>query len=141
MKKKGRFLKISLITITVLALLTAIHVILIVDTSPVDNGNIELTRVDFNSKIDQSVAVPIQTTISKLPGVTQTVLNNQDGNIVVGFDNNKTNIQSIYEAIELKYPKMSTIFIPTEEDLASSCPVMNRNSATFRVVSTIKNIF
>ena len=70
MKKRNKVIKISVITIMVLLLVTAIHVILIVDTTPVDNGNIELTRVDFNSKLEPEVANPMQTSIRNLPGVT-----------------------------------------------------------------------
>lgn len=141
MKNGKKIFKISAITLLVLVLVTVIHIILVVDTSPVPNGNIQLTRVDFDEKLEASVAAPMQTFLSKLNGVTQTVLNVEDQNIVVGFDNNITSIQKISDEINSAYPEKTTIYIPSEAELAGTCPVINRNTATYKMIASIKNIF
>ena len=139
--KRRKIFKVSLISLFVLSLIIVIHIILVVDTSPVDNGNIQLTRIDIKGNTDKSASAPMQTFVSNIEGVNQTVLNEDGRNIVVGFDNNVTSIKKIHDRVNEQYPQETTMYIPSDAELAASCPVINRNTNMYKMISAIKNIF
>jgi|GEM_PF-3065150 len=140
MKKRNKIIIISLSSFFLLVLITVIHIILVVDTSPVENGNIQLTRVDLKEDINENEGRPIQTYLRNIEGVTQTVLNTTDNNIVIGFDNNVTSIAKIGEDLNNRYPDKTTMYIPTAAEMAGTCPVINRNTTTYKMIASIKNI-
>jgi hypothetical protein len=129
--------------LSVVLLLFIVLVIHIATAKPIviENATIQVSRIDFDKPFDAIGAIDIQNKIKTIPGVKSDVI--VKSNVVVFFHDNKiANSEKVYnQLMALGNYKAQRFILP--ENLASKkvCPVMNRDSFSYKFSRGIQSIF
>jgi hypothetical protein len=127
----------------VVLLLFVVLVIHIATAKPIviENATIQVSRIDFDKPFDSIGAIDIQNKIKTIPGVKSDVIVKR--NVIVFFHDNKiANSEKVYnQLMALGNYNAQRFILP--ENLASKkvCPVMNRDSFSYKFSRGIQSIF
>lgn len=129
-------LSISLILFTVLV----IHIYQVTKPSPNPTMAWTLERIDVAQEDIPNLTLAAKT-IRNQEGVRTCKVNREQGTMVFAYDTGSGfEPNKVVEAISDITPTAS-LFTPSEEDLATSCPVMDQESLSYRFGNFIKNTF
>jgi copper chaperone CopZ len=145
MKKK--FIKIAIWSGSIFALLVtvlAVHIYMVIppkEQNPTVNW--QLSRIDIKESLplSEEQVNEINRSIKSIDGVERAVVNKDHGTIVVAYFPSKNNIDEIYSRFTENTVISTSLFKPTKDQLAASCPVIDKNSISYRMGSFFQNIF
>lgn len=129
-------------TFTVLSLILAIHIYDVTRDKPVPhNANIELGRIDFKASMDSIQAQEIKSQTYRILGVKHVYFNHTDNIMVYGFNSDLTNATQVYDQLKEQIAFEGDLYRVTEEQMASSCPVIDKSSITGRMGKAFESLF
>lgn len=105
------------------------------------NANLEMARIDFHSPIDSTSAHRVKSLTRSIEGVKHVYFNIPDGIMVYGFSSDITNGQEVFEKIMAQSRLKGERYEVSEEQLASSCPVINKSSLTYKIGNAFERLF
>lgn len=124
-----------------LCLVLVVHIYMVTkDAKPV-NHDLFLARVDFSEKIDSSDAAQIKREVVHLKGITNCYVNVKESTLVFGYRKGQQNPDDVVSKINAVSNHTATRFIPSEEDLAGSCPAIDKSSLTYKFGQFVKSVF
>jgi hypothetical protein len=113
-------------------------------TGKADNmhmANVAMGRIDFDKALD-SIAYPtIQTFLKEQQGVRHTYLNKNDGILVFGYHIDEVDKTALFDLVIEQFGPIGTLYQIDEDQVANSCPVIDRHSFAGRVSSGFQKLF
>ncbi|MFN3800391.1 MULTISPECIES: hypothetical protein [Belliella] len=119
----------------------AVHVYMVTQPKQGAMPNLTMSRIDFESPLDSLSAVKIKTYTSLMEGVKDVRVNKESGHIVCLYDRNKKAPQEIVDAISKDFYLSASLYQPSDEMLAQSCPAINKNSLTWKLGAFFQRTF
>ena len=132
----------ALTTFTLLSLILAIHIYDVTrDRQVPHNANLELGRIDFTVSMDSVQAKEIKSQTYRIHGVKHVYFNHTDNIMVYGFNSDLTNATHVYDQLKEQVAFEGELYRVTEEQMASSCPVIDKSSITGRMGKAFESLF
>lgn len=101
----------------------------------------QMSRIDFKEPIDSLEATKIKNAVNSLPGIDGSLFNTSNGIFVYAFYPEKQNDKNVWNRIMSIRKYNAVRYIPDPEKLKSGCPVMNKNSFSYRAIVYFYSIF
>ena len=136
--------KIKIVLLSILGFFLLMFVILvyhIATAKPVDNANIQISRIDFDKPFDSISTIDIQQKLHSIPGVKSEIIVKR--NVVVYFhDNRIADSKKVYNELMTKGNYNAKRFIvPANLANKEVCPVMRRDGISYKFTKFIQGIF
>ncbi|MCH7414467.1 heavy-metal-associated domain-containing protein [Belliella sp. R4-6] len=130
-----------LVIFAALVVTLAVHIYLV--TQPKNNGmpNMTMSRIDFVTQLDSLEAINVKNHTSQLDGVKDVRVNVKAGHMVCLYDRNKQAPQDIIESISKDFYLEASLYQPSDEMLAQSCPAINKSSLTYKLGAFFQRTF
>jgi len=144
---KKTFIKIAIWSgsiLTLLIIVLAVHIYMVIPTKEENpTASWQLSRIDIKEPLplSENQVKEINRSIKSIDGVERAVVNKDHGTLVVAYFPSKNNIDLIYSRFTENTDISTSLFKPTKDQLAASCPVINKNSISYRMGSFFQNIF
>ena len=122
-----------------LIVVLAVH-IYIVTRPKVNPYTKEMARIDIKQDINQNDANKIATWLYQQKGIDHVLVNPQTDIVVFTFYPYKTTANQITSNFKSNFNYKAERFIPTQDELMSSCPVAG-SSVTYKVYNFFKQVF
>jgi hypothetical protein len=119
----------------------AIHIYMVTKPNAEYHTNWQLSRIDFEAPIDSVQAHVAISSIKRIEGVQRAILNAEAGTLVFAFDPQQYSSEKIYTHFQKMGFANTSLFIPTEDQLATSCPIMDKTSISYRIGVFFQNLF
>ncbi|AFL84776.1 hypothetical protein Belba_2210 [Belliella baltica DSM 15883] len=130
-----------LVLFSALVVTLAVHIYLVTQPKGNEGPNLAMSRIDFDSQLDSLEAVKIKTYTSLMDGVRDVRVNLASGHLVCLYDRNKQAPQDIVESISKDFLVQASLFQPSDEMLAQSCPAINKSSLTYKLGAFFQRTF
>jgi hypothetical protein len=140
--KINRKIKIALLSILgIFLVLFGILVYHIANARPIENANIQISRIDFDQPFDSLATVEIQKKLHEIEGVKSDII--VKNNVVVFFhDNTLTNSKKVFDQLMLKGNYNANLFIvPANIANAQVCPVIKKDGFKYKFSKFIQSVF
>ncbi|WP_412476926.1 hypothetical protein [Flavobacterium sp. TBRC 19031] len=133
--------KIVLSLLGVVLLLFGILVYHIASMKPVENANIQISRIDFDKPFDSLSTIEIKKKLHEIKGVKSEIIVKR--NVVVYFhDNNIADSKKVYDELMNKGNyKAERFLLPANLAQKQVCPVMKKDSYKYKFSKFIQGIF
>lgn len=130
-----------LVIFAALVVTLAVHIYLV--TQPKNDGkpNLTMSRIDFVNQLDSLEAINVKNHTRKLDGVRDVRMNAKSGHMVCLYDRNKQAPSDIIESISKDFYLEASLYQPSEEMLAQSCPAINKSSLTYKLGAFFQRTF
>jgi hypothetical protein len=131
-------------TAVILGILTSVLAVHIYQVSNKPKGGVDgwqMARIDFTQPIDSSQSILIRTALHQLEGIHHSVINIPEGILVYAYDPMVQNSRDIFVALGDATGLASKRFVVAESDLSGACPIIDKNSITYRVSSGFQKLF
>jgi len=139
--KKIKWIAGSILGITALLFVALVVHILLVTPKNYDNNSLQLSRIDFKEPIDSVKAKHINAQLRSIDGVKNTFFNIEDGTLVYSHDLNKVDAEQAFETLMQKGNYKAERFVVTDAMKNTGCPIMDRNSFSYRFSNGIHKLF
>lgn len=129
-KKNTRILIGTLSISVILFIALVVHIAIVTNPKDKPHYGIQLSRIDFNTKMDTSAANEINAYVRSIKGVTATMFSFENNNLVYAHQLDIVSGQEVYEKlqaakqIDAKRYSVSA----AEMDKLAKCPVMSEHS-------------
>ena len=140
--KVNKKIKIALLSILGFFLLMFVILVYHIATAkPVDNANIQISRIDFDKPFDSISTIDIQQKLHAIAGVKSEIIVKR--NVVVYFhDNRIADSKKVYDELMTKGNYNAKRFIvPANLANKEVCPVMRRDGISYKFTKFIQGIF
>lgn len=133
--------KIILSVLGIALLLFGILVYHIASMKPVENANIQISRIDFDKPFDSLSSIDIQNKLHEIKGVKSEIIVKR--NVVVYFhDNNIADSKKVFDELMTKGNyKAERFLLPANLAQKQVCPVMKKDSYKYKFSKFIQGIF
>tara|TARA_R110002049_G_C9149370_1_gene560156 strand:+ start:562 stop:1008 length:447 start_codon:yes stop_codon:yes gene_type:complete len=130
--------------LTILVIILAVHIYLV--TQPKEKNptlSWQLARIDINESIPLSKEIVSKTykTLKQIKGIQRIVVNSKEGNVVIAYFPKDQTQEGIYSAFEKNTDFTSVLFTPSDKQLAAGCPVLDKNSISYKLGSFFEGVF
>ena len=136
-----KILKYSLIIlgsiILILGTTLVIHIAMVSGQS-YDNSSIQMTRFDFQQELNPELVKTASISLRELDGYQNHRFSPNKDFVVVMYSNQNHNSTDIANKLNSQLPTSTTIYKPNME--STGCPVIDKNSISYRVSSGIKKL-
>lgn len=107
----------------------------------IDNPTVQVSRIDFDQKIDSSHFISIKEKLKSINGVKDEIIIKD--NVVVYFhDNAVTNSRKVFDQFSKLIDCNARMFVvPPHLNSKSACPVTGDNGFVTRITRTINKLF
>ncbi|WP_215222847.1 heavy-metal-associated domain-containing protein [Echinicola shivajiensis] len=129
---------VALVVILVATL--AVHIYLVTNDRP-KGPNWAMSQIDFNEDMDSLKMEEIKTELLEIEGMRDVRINRTSDYLIVLYDRKQHNPHDLVDNLNKDYQLQSTLFQPSEEQLAASCPAIDKKSLTYMVESYFENLF
>ncbi len=140
--KINKKIKIALLSILGFFLLMFVILVYHIATAkPVDNANIQISRIDFDKPFDSLSTIEIKQKLHSIAGVKSEITVKR--NVVVYFhDNRIADSKKVYDELMTKGNyKAQRFVIPAALANKQVCPVMRRDGISYKFTKFIQRIF
>lgn len=133
---------LSLLAITgVLVIILAVHIYDVTHREQLPTKHWQMARIEFAAPLDSPMAMQVQSYFHQHALVKYSHMNTEQGWLVFAFDNRNSDANSIYQSMKTKLPVATTLYNPSANDMAGSCPVIDKSSVTYKLGSFFQRIF
>lgn len=122
-----------------LFIVLAVHIYSVTKPVYYDNNDLQLARIDFRQDLDAAEASKVRSFVMAMPGVQNVMFNEHDRTLVYGYTLGQQTSENVFTSLMRSGDYKAVRFIPTEEQMASGCPMGggNKNSFVYRASATI----
>jgi hypothetical protein len=122
----------------VLFLVLAVHIYQVTKPVHYDNGDLQLSRIDFKQDIDSAEAIRISHFVAGMPGIQNAMFNLHDRTLVYGYTLGKQNSEQVYNEL-IRFGQYKALrFVPDQAQLVGGCPLgKDKNSFVYKLSARI----
>jgi hypothetical protein len=128
---------IAILLVTVLA----VHIYQVTATKKNNGPSMAMSKILLHEELDSLTSLGVKFFIQENEGVKDTRINRSAGHAICLYDRNSNDVREIIEALNQKFELRATLFQPSAEELAMSCPAIDRNSVTYKLGNFFENLF
>ncbi len=140
--KINRKIKIALLSILgITVLLFGILVYHIANARPIENANIQVSRIDFDKPFDSLSTIEIKKQLHEINGVKSEII--VKNNVVVYFhDNTVADSKKVFSELMAKGKYNANRFIiPESMANAQACPVIKKDGFKYKFSKFVQSVF
>lgn len=104
-------------------------------------SSMALSRIDLDQPIDDAAGDRIKSYLLSDTAIKDIRLNKEKGHIICLYDRRKLSPQEIISSLDEKMQLTGSLYQPSEEMLAQSCPAIDKNSITYKLGAFIQKRF
>lgn len=122
----------------------AIHIAMVTPSGTPKNqtANWQLGKIDFASSLDSAQYKEAKKAIWQINGIKQAVIGTDRDNLVFAYTNNgDLTHEKVYENFSKNISFESSLFTPSADQMAASCPVIDKSSITYRLGNYFQDLF
>ncbi|NVJ48210.1 MAG: hypothetical protein HWE21_00080 [Cytophagia bacterium] len=142
--KKRLILRIGLYSLGVAILLCVVlvaHILAVTKPSNNTHVNWQLSRIDFENSLNDEQAQQILKAIKSIDGIKNTFVNNEQGTLVYSYQAGQLSNEEVYNQFTQKVDLAAKPYVAPPIDEASGCPVMDKESLSYRFSSFVQKTF
>ena len=133
---------LSLLSITgILVVILAVHIYDVTHREQLPTKHWQMARIEFAAPLDSPLAIQLKERVQAHTAVKYSHINQEQRWLVFAFDNRNTNAETIYQSMKTTLPVASSLYKPSANDMAGSCPVIDKSSVTYKLGSFFQRIF
>jgi hypothetical protein len=128
----------------IFALLIMILAVHIYQVSNKPKGGVDgwqMARIDFTQSLDSTEFSFVRDVLHGLGGIHHSVANIPEGILVYAYDPQKQKASDVYMSLIKETGFKAKRFVVTESNLGGACPVIDKNSITYRISSGFQKLF
>lgn len=140
--KIKKIIKISLLSLlSIASILFVVLVYHIINVNPIENPNIQISRIDFTTTLDSTEALDVKEKLHSIDGVKRDIII-KENRVVYYHDNNKVDAQSVYTQLMAKGNYSAAPFVlPASMATKQVCPVLKKDSFKYRFAQWVRRVF
>lgn len=130
--------------ISILIIVLAVHIYLVTqpkETNPTAAWQLARIDLDETTPLSQEIISASYKALKEIDGIQRISVNAEQGNIVIAYFTNKHTSENIYNEFAKKTNLNSSLFIPSKDQLAQGCPVIDEASISYKLGSFFQGIF
>lgn len=109
---------------------------------PIDNANMQISRIDFKEPLDSMKVKEIHRNLKSIPGFMGDHFNPEKGVLVYFHDNRIADSKKVFTQLMAKGNyKAERFVLPASLANKQVCPVMNRDGFSYKFTQTVQRIF
>ncbi|MBN8640716.1 MAG: hypothetical protein J0L86_02805 [Flavobacteriales bacterium] len=138
-KKKIKIAVLSILGITLVLFVVLVHHI--ANARPIENANIQISRIDFDQPFDSLSTIQIKEKLHSIQGVKSDII--VKNNVVVYFhDNTVADSKKVYAELMTKGDyKAQRFILPATMANNQVCPVMKKDSFKYKFSKWVQKHF
>lgn len=138
-KKKIKIAVLSILGITLVLFVVLVHHI--ANARPIENANIQISRIDFEQPFDSLSTIQIKEKLHSIQGVKSDII--VKNNVVVYFhDNTVADSKKVYAELMTKGDyKAQRFILPATMANNQVCPVMKKDSFKYKFSKWVQKHF
>lgn len=138
-KKKIKIAVLSILGITLVLFVILVHHI--ANARPIENANIQISRIDFDQPFDSLSTIQIKEKLHSIQGVKSDII--VKNNVVVYFhDNTVADSKKVYAELMTKGDyKAQRFILPATMANNQVCPVMKKDSFKYKFSKWVQKHF
>ncbi len=117
-----------------------IHLYLVTPSEQTHHQNWQLSRIDFEEPITDEKAKEINQALKSIEGIKATNINREHQNVVYAYETKALNAHEVFVEFMTKGDFRAKPFKAPLISEATGCPVIDKNSFTYRFSALIKKI-
>lgn len=136
--------KITVALLSSIGIALVLFVVLVyhvANAKPIENANIQISRIDFDRPFDSLTTIEIKQKLHSIKGVKSDII--VKNNVVVYFhDNSVTDSKKVFSELMNKGNyKAQRFIVPAALASNSVCPVMKKDSFKYKFAQWVRNTF
>ncbi|AWW31924.1 heavy-metal-associated domain-containing protein [Echinicola strongylocentroti] len=128
------------VVVLLLVATLAVHIYMVTSSRP-DGPNWAMSQIDFNEDLDSLKSEKIKTDLLAIEGMREARINTKSDFIILLYDRKQHNPHDLVKQVNTGYEIQASLFQPSEDQLAASCPAINKNSLTYKLGSYFEQVF
>ncbi|WP_194778132.1 heavy-metal-associated domain-containing protein [Pararhodonellum marinum] len=124
-----------------LVMVLAIHIYQVTSEKRNQGPAFAMSKIMLNQELDSLEAIEIKQFILGKEGVKDTRINVRSGHIICLYDRNVWAPQELVDETNKAFTLNSSLYQPSQEELAASCPAIDKNSMTYKLGSFFEKLF
>lgn len=138
-KKKIKIAVLSILGITLVLFVVLVYHI--ANARPIENANIQISRIDFDQPFDSLSTIQIKEKLHSIKGVKSDII--VKNNVVVYFhDNNVADSKKVFDQLMTKGDyKAQRFILPATMANNQVCPVMKKDSFKYKFSKWVQKYF
>ncbi len=142
LKRWGLRIAVSLgVILMILSTVLAVHIYQVTNKPKGGVDGWQLARIDFKEPIDSNQIAEIRNVLHSQKGIKHSLFNPQEDILVYAFDPEEQQSAEVYNILQKETGYKAERYVVSAEDLAGSCPVIDKNSITYRISSGFQKLF
>lgn len=101
----------------------------------------QLARIDFKEQINSVQVAEIRNVLHAQKGIKHSLFNAKEDVLIYAFDPTEQQSEAVFNVLQKETPYKTERYVVSAGDLAGSCPVINKNSITYRISSGFQKLF
>ncbi|MCH7408217.1 heavy-metal-associated domain-containing protein [Belliella sp. DSM 111904] len=127
--------------LVVLVTTLAVHIYAVTRPKPGAISHLALTRIDFDQSLDSLQAVQMTNLVNKLEGVQEVRVNKNSGHVICMYNHKEISPNDIAAMLKSETSMVASVYQPSQETLAQSCPAFNEESLTYKLGAFFQKSF
>jgi hypothetical protein len=127
--------------IIILSGVLAIHIYQVTNRPKGGVDGWQMARIDFKEPVDSQKVSVIRAVLHEMNGIHHSLANIPEGTLVYAYDPNLNDSKKVFSAIVQVTGVKAERFIVDETTLSNGCPVIDKNSITYRISSGFQKLF
>lgn len=140
-----KWIKRSLLTIAgIFVLLTGVLAWHIYQVSNKAKGGVDgwqMARIDFKQSLDSSQTETIRNTLHSYKGIHHSIMNMPEGILVYAYDPAVQTASEVHAQLIKSSGYTAEKFVVSAADMAGACPIIEKNSISYRISSGFQKLF
>ncbi|WP_158859295.1 heavy-metal-associated domain-containing protein [Lunatibacter salilacus] len=119
----------------------AVHIYQVTAAKKSKAPSLAMSKILLHEELDSLSSLELKSFIQINDGVKDARINRAAGHAICLYDRNSADVRDIISSINQKFELQATLFQPSADELAMSCPAIDRNSVTFKLGNFFENLF
>ncbi|MCH7400562.1 heavy-metal-associated domain-containing protein [Belliella kenyensis] len=136
-----RILLGTTLILVILVTTLAVHIYAVTRPKTGAISHLALTRIDFNQSLDSLQAGSLSELAESINGVQEVRVNKSSGHVICMYMHKEVSPKEIADKLHSATSMMASVYQPSEETLAQSCPAFSEESLTYRLGAFFQRSF
>ena len=130
----------TLATLVLLVGTLVVHIAMVTKKPVYDNAFIQMSRIDLEAPIDSNNRAIFANNAKQIEAINRYVVNEKNNNILITYDVREIKAQDLHQKISNGMTIESNLYVPSAESLENSCPILDKESFSYKLGSWIEKM-
>lgn len=119
----------------------AVHIYMVTQPKEGAVPSLTMSRIDFPQSLEPEEGDKIKSLLSQLEGIKDVRVNFSNGHIICLYDRKAQSPHDLVATINQEFMYQASLYQPSEEMLAQSCPAIDKSSLTYKLGAFFQKSF